>query len=135
LRFVRRAIALRRDHAIFRHDVYLKGEARSPTGLKDIVWLRSDGEEMRPSDWMDASLQTFGCAFEDTGAGAVSRRYILLLNAGAAVVEFVLPKTQGGSWQSLLDTNVEDGSADANAAAEAVWPLAPRCLVLLAERL
>ena len=135
LRFVRRAIALRRDHAVFRHDVYLKGEERSPTGLKDIVWLRPDGEEMRPSDWMDASLQSFGCALDDPGIGAVSRRYILLLNAGAAAVEFVLPKTQGGSWQSLLDTTVEDGSADANAAAEAVWPLAPRCLVLLAERL
>lgn len=131
LGFVRRTIALRHDHAAFRRDIFFSGNRKGPRQTKDIVWLRPGGEEMSVSDWKDPTRRVFGCAFE--GDDQTARRYILLFNAGTEPVAFALPKAQGDPWQCLLDTTVEDGSAEARVDAQSVWPLAPHCLVLLAQ--
>ena len=131
LDFVRRTIALRRDHAAFRRDIFFKGKGQHPGAIKEIVWLRPDGGDIRAADWKDPTRRAFGCAFQ--GDDEMARRYVLLLNAGTESVAFTLSKPQGGPWECLLDTATQDGSTDARFDAGSVWTLAPHCLVLLAE--
>jgi glycogen operon protein len=133
LAFVRRTIALRRDHGALRRAIFFSGQPRSLAERKDIVWLRPDGEEIGASDWKDATRRILGCAFE--GDGRTARRYALLLNGGPDPIAFVLPRALGGPWQCLLDTSVEDGSPGTCAGVGAVWPLAAHSLVLLADLL
>lgn len=132
--FVRRAIALRREHPVFRRDVFLTGKAIRPSEFPDIVWLRPDGADMRPVDWRNAELRAFGCMLYGADSHARGRRYILMLNAGPEPIEFSLPAERGGPWFSLLDTSLATGIGNAEVPPGAAWPLDARCLTLLAER-
>lgn len=132
--FVRRTIALRREHPVFRRDLFLTGKAVRSSEFPDIVWLRPDGADMRPADWGNADLRAFGCILCGADSRARDRRYVLMFNAGPEPLEFVLPAARGGPWLSLLDTTLPTGIGDAEIAAGTAWPLDARCLVLLAER-
>jgi glycogen operon protein len=77
LRFVRRAIALRRAHPAFRRQAFFTGTRSRLRTLKDIVWVRPDGSEMRSDDWTNAELRCFGCTFDAADASAGPQRYAL----------------------------------------------------------
>ena len=48
--FVRRAIKLRKDHAVFRRGRFFDGRPTPGSNVKDITWLRPDGEEFTDAD-------------------------------------------------------------------------------------
>jgi len=133
LRFVRRAIALRRAHPALRRQAFLTGTQARLSTLKDIVWVRRDGSEMRSDDWTNAELHSFGCTFDNAEAPAGLRRYALLVNGAPEVAVFTLPLEHGGPWRGLLDTASEDGSTDDVVPADAPCKLAPCSLMLLAS--
>jgi glycogen operon protein len=133
LRFVRRAIALRRNHPALRRPAFLAGAPARPAALADIVWMRPDGTEMRPDDWANVELRSFGATFDAADASGGPRRYALLINGAPHEVAFALPPEHGGPWRGLLDTAADDGSTDHVVAAGASLALAPRSLVLLAS--
>jgi glycogen operon protein len=111
--FVRRLIALRRAHPVFRRTRFFRGAA-TDAGLKDITWIRSDSGEIQNDDWHDGSRHALGALF----GGETGERYIgasgypesdstflMLMNAGEGELDFVLP--QAGSfvsWELVLDT-------------------------------
>jgi glycogen operon protein len=132
LRFVRRAIRVRRGHPILRRTVFYAGRPDAQ-GRNDMAWLLPDGAPMQDADWRDASLQTLACAFGGTERDETALRYILLLNAGTEAVDFILPAGQGGPWLSLLDTAATDGGDYIRIAKGGTWPLGPRSLVLFSE--
>ncbi len=132
--FVRRAILLRREHRIFRRDIFLTGEADRPSSCRDIVWLRSDGADMQRADWNDVDLQAFGCMLCEADADGRARRYLLLFNAGPEPLDFSLAIERPGPWLCLLDTAEPGGAGHDKPFAGATWPLAPRSLIVLAER-
>ena len=132
-RFVQRAIALRRAHLALRRQMFLTGSSVRLPLLRDIVWVRPDGGEMRSDDWANAELRSFGCTFDATDASAGPRRYALLVNGAPDVAVFTLPPEHGGPWRGLLDTDWEDGSIDDVVPAGATWKLAPRSLSSFGE--
>jgi len=105
LRFMQRAIGLRKEHRAFASDQFYTGR-QGDSGLRDIAWLSPPGREMNDGDWQDQS-NVFACAFHD------APRYLLLLNAGAEPIRFTLPESEGGPWRVLLDTAFADGDSDA----------------------
>ena len=129
--FVQRAIALRRAHPALRRQVFLNGAPARLTALRDIVWMRPDGGEMRSDDWGNTELHSFGCTFDAADAATGPQRYALLVNGALDEVVFTLPPEHGGPWRGLLDTASEDGSMDGVAPAGAPWRLASRSLILL----
>jgi len=133
LRFVQRAIALRRAHPALRRQMFLTGAPVRPSALSDIVWVRPDGGEMRSDDWANTELRSFGCTFDVADTSAGPRRYALLVNGAPDVAVFTLPPEHGGPWRGLLDTASEDGSADDVVTAGPPWKLAPCSLILLAS--
>jgi len=127
LQFVQRLAQLRRDHAEFRRDTFLKGSA-SRAGVKDVIWLHAGGTEMGQEDWQRREFRTLGVWFAKREAAGW---LLLLLNAGDCAQEFCLPATVvDGAWQCRFDT--------ARAAADAIaldpnhrYPLLPSSVVLL----
>jgi isoamylase len=109
LRFVQLLAQLRRGHAEFRRDTFLKGSA-SRAGAKDVIWLHSRGTEMTPEDWQRGDLRSLGMSFGKRHAAA--GRLLLLLNAGDSVQEFSLPSSGDKPWRCLFDTARE--AAEAN---------------------
>src|SRR5437763_1909327 len=51
LGFVRQLIALHKEHAVFRRRKFFQGRKIKGAEIKDIVWLRPDGEEMTDEEW------------------------------------------------------------------------------------
>jgi isoamylase len=114
LEFVRGLIALRRAHPVFRRPRFFRGVEGESSPLKDITWFAPDGREMTPDDWNDGERKCFAALF----GGDVADRFIslqgypelddsflMILNAHATSVEFILPLLPAiRRWTHLLDT-------------------------------
>ncbi len=125
--FVRALAVLRRTHAVLRRETFFKG-APQRAGMKDVTWLHARGAEMTHLDWSDGELRTLGVRLR---RGASSPGFLLLLvNAGAAALEFALPPAAGPPWRRLLDTAQEPFDAPWTAA-DGTYALAARSLALL----
>jgi isoamylase len=126
LSFVRRVVALRAQHPVFRRESFYRGlPGRLP--WKDIVWLTGTGEEITPDQWRDPERRFFACAFSPEVGAA---RYYLALNPTSAPVSAVFPESEGAPWKLLLDSSDPDGGEPAVSPA-GQWMVPARSLVLL----
>jgi glycogen operon protein len=134
--FVRRMIALRAEHPVFRRGSFLSGAA-SRSGLPDVWWFRPDGRRMTQRDWTSPDTHTLGVflngqeirARTDHGEEIVDDSFLLLFNAHFEPVEFTLPSRRlGAHWELELATGSVDGESFA---ARAVVPVQEHSLLLL----
>jgi isoamylase len=138
LGFTRRLIEIRRSHPLFRRDLFLTGERPAGSRLPDVSWLRPDGRRMTRSDWEQADSRVLGVFLNGEGVGrslegdAVSGdSFLVLFNAGADEVVFVLPARRfGRTWGFELSTESPNGPPRTLRFRES-FALAPRSLVLL----
>jgi glycogen operon protein len=81
--------------------------------MKDLAWLRPDGSELSPEEWRESVPDAFGfrlCgqAMDDVnerGEPITADTLLVLLNARADAVRFVLPRADpGDAWELSLDT-------------------------------
>jgi glycogen operon protein len=114
--FVRRLLELRASQPVLRRRKFLSGRRSvSP----DVLWLRSDGEEMTDADWANGEGRTLGVLLDGDailetdarGGRIVGDTLLILLNAGAIDLPVVLTKKKGPRWERLLDTAAPDGPA------------------------
>ena len=136
--FVKRAIAIRRKHVVFRRSKFFKGQRISGTRSKDIAWLAASGSEMSDEHW-NARANRFlafrisgeaGDDFHHDKAGnpLPDSDFFIVMNAGEKSVECALPD---GAWSVVFDTsktNPEGAEAGGKITA------AERSFVLLAAR-
>jgi glycogen operon protein len=102
LRFVQLLAQLRRRHAEFRRETFLKGAA-SRASVKDVTWLNVRGTEMTQAEWQDGNLRTLGIWF-GKGNSPVAR-LLLLVNGGGSEQTFVLPFAPvDAPWIRQFDT-------------------------------
>jgi glycogen operon protein len=141
---VRKLIALRQNHPVFRRRNFFQGRAIKGAGVKDILWLRPDGREMTDQEWNQENARTVGVFLSGSAVDEIDERgqpitdenFILLMNAHHEEVPFCLPSVASAmTWVSLIDTAV-DGSRSPGKAYEPMeqYPLQARSLALLVER-
>ncbi|MEQ8964335.1 MAG: glycogen debranching protein GlgX [Azospirillaceae bacterium] len=140
--FTKRLIALRREHPVLRRPRFLHGREVSPRGLRDILWLRPDGQERTEADWKDPQNRAFGLMLSgDAGTfvgadGQVEVDSVLLIiaNAHAEALTFVLPRVPGArGWTMVVDTMTPTGEPAADRlhhAPGADYRLDGRCLAV-----
>ncbi|MDF9816292.1 glycogen debranching protein GlgX [Streptomyces sp. SPB162] len=142
--FIRTMVWLRRDHPVFRRRRFFHGRPVEGTHdeLSDIAWFTPEGEEMAQRDWQAAhakSLVVFlnGSAISEPGARGeriTDDSFLLLVNAQAEEMEFVVPVDHGNEWQLIVDTGrpegVEPGSGKKVTAGDRLQ-LTDRSLVVL----
>ena len=98
--FVRKLIRLRREHVVFRRHRFFRGELIPGTNVKDITWWRPDGVEMSARDWHTGQGRSIAFLIsgeagqyhlDQRGEGQSDDSFLVMLNAGADPVEYVLP--------------------------------------------
>ena len=112
IEFVRRLTAMLRANPVLRRRSFLTGAVGSD-GLKDVAWIRPDGEEMTDADWGDASNHVLGMMIsgrasdevDDLGRPVFGETLLALLNGGGRSRRFFLPRPASpGFWQELMNT-------------------------------
>jgi glycogen operon protein len=139
--FVRRMIALRRAHPVFRRQGFFQGRPIHGSEVKDIAWLKPDGTEMTDQEWEHEFARSLGVYLAGEALAEVDVRgqpvkdqnLLVLFNAHHETVEFRLPAHAGpGRWFALLDTAHEHGLAsNGTFDAGATYPLQGRSLALM----
>ncbi|MBO0663163.1 glycogen debranching protein GlgX [Jiella sp. MQZ9-1] len=114
-RFVQKLIILRQSLAMLRRGNFLHGTFDEELGVKDVAWIRPDGQEFEESDWADVDARCFGKLLDGRAQETGIRRaggdatMLIVMNAHDDVVNFVLPKAPGGvRWRCVIDTNLPD---------------------------
>lgn len=122
LDFTRRLIQLRLQHPELHRRKFFQGRPLCDASMKDLVWFRPDGREMTDDEWRDATRQAFGyrlCGLamdevNEEGEPITDDTLLILLNAGAAEIQFILPDAHPGVlWELLVDTACEEEPAKA----------------------
>ena len=141
LDFVRRILALRREHPIFRRRHFFQGRPIHGEGVKDIAWLNPDGREMTDLEWEQHFARCLGVYLSGAELNEVDERgrpvrdddFLLLINAHHDTIPFRLPAYgREDSWFCLMDTAFERGlGSDGRYAAGRSYPLQGRTLALL----
>jgi glycogen operon protein len=123
LEFTRELVQLRRRHDPFHRNRFFAGDQEH----RDIVWLRSDGQEMTQEDWEDGGTRTLAFLLSgEAGHYHVTEHgdpirgdtFFVVLNAHDATVAHRLPgeDRERDLWWVLLST------ADEAPADGASWP-------------
>ncbi len=117
--FVQRVIKLRRDHAVFRRGRFFDGRPTPGSNIKDITWLRPDGEEQTQDDWNDPYARCLGFLLSGeardyhltaVGVPETDNAFLVLMNASPDPIDFLLPEFKHCKrWELLIDTSAEDG--------------------------
>ena len=117
MEFVQKLARLRHDFPILRRERFLTGHYNEELDVKDVTWLRADGEEMHHNDWGDGSALSLGVLLDGRAQATGIRRrgsdrtLLLYFNAYHGAVVMHLPEVSGGQgWVRLLDTNQPDAS-------------------------
>lgn len=104
--------ALRKKHPIFTDLKLYDGKENPENGVKDITWLRPDGQEMTVAEWTLPYHKTG--AYMLNGAATSSRPAdddFLIMASGDNyyTISYKLPTPpSGGKWQLVLDTSEKD---------------------------
>ena len=138
--FTREMIRLRRRHIVLHRHRFFRGRPIRGTSIKDVVWLRPDGKEMRLENWRDAAAKSVafllsGAAGEyhltHEGIPEPDVTLLVILNAGADAIRYTLPVLQKtGRWRVLAATADADGPGPDPAEGE-VCSVPGRSLLLL----
>ena len=110
--FVQRVIALRRAHPSFRRRNFFVGRPIEGDTLKDVSWLRPDGEEMTNGDWNESQARCLAMLVSGRGLSERGPRgeilvdddFLLLFNSHHEDIPFSLPKAGPSGWALLIDT-------------------------------
>ncbi|MDO9384517.1 MAG: glycogen debranching protein GlgX [Hyphomicrobiaceae bacterium] len=113
--FTRGLLRLRHGMPLLRQAKFLHGDVVHKD-LKDVTWLRADGQEMQPDDWANGHNRSVGLMLAEKGGGAA----LILVNAFHEGVSFKIPQlSKACQWQLVINTDKgtieqEDGDVPAN---------------------
>ncbi|MGD2056533.1 MAG: glycogen debranching protein GlgX [Gammaproteobacteria bacterium] len=118
LDFVCRLIGLRKAHPVFRRRNFFQGRRIKGASVKDISWLRPDGEEMTDKEWSHSFARSLGLLLngnaieeqDERGRTIHDDSFVLLLNSHHKPITFHMPRDFGiARWEVVLDTSFGDG--------------------------
>src|SRR5262249_13046626 len=112
--------------------------------IKDIVWLKPDGQEMTDQEWNQQFARSLGVLLSGDAVDEVDERgqrirdenFAILMNGHHEEIRFGLPaRTPNAGWVVLVDTSCQISQhANRFYSAGDSYPLLARSLVLLVER-
>ncbi|MEU8978120.1 glycogen debranching protein GlgX [Streptomyces sp. NPDC048309] len=121
LDFTRAMVWLRRDHPVFRRRRFFHGRPVQGTHdeLSDIAWFTPEGTEMTQRDWGSAQARALSVFLNGNAISEPGPRgerisddsFLLMFNASAKSLDFVVPVNHGRQWQVVVDTSRPEGVA------------------------
>ena len=116
--FVRRMLAVRREHPIFRRRKFFEGRPIHGQDIKDLAWLNPDGGEMSEEEWNLHHARCLGVYLSGAELDEVDERgnpmrdddFLVLINAHHEAIAFMLPAHgRKEAWRCLMDTACNGG--------------------------
>ncbi|HWG84548.1 MAG TPA: glycogen debranching protein GlgX [Deinococcales bacterium] len=113
LLFTRHLVQLRHKHAVLRRPKFFQGRRIRGEEIKDILWLRPDGEEMTDTEWESSGIKALGILLngnmldlrEQDGEPVRDATLLLILNGAEETIPFHMPAaTPNAEWEILADT-------------------------------
>jgi isoamylase len=116
LDFTKRIIHFMHDHPAFRRRKYLKGEKINDSDLKDIQWIRPDGNEITDEEWKAPDMKTLGFIlsgdaideYNEKGELRVDDTFLVWMNFRHEDIKCTVPPIPTGSkWEVVISTVTE----------------------------
>jgi isoamylase len=113
LEYTKHLVQTRRDHPVLHRKKFFRGQPIRDSGIKDIMWLRPDGQEMTDKDWESSSARCIGMfltamASEEAaeeGKPLADGALLLFLNPDSKELDVTGPAlAQPARWELILDT-------------------------------
>ncbi len=113
LAFVKELIRLRQNHPVLRRRKFFQGRRIRGTDIKDIMWIRADGQEMADEDWDASWIRSIGVLLageirdevNENGEFVKDDTLLILLNSCHDAIQFTLPSFgDPANWEVLLNT-------------------------------
>ncbi len=142
-RYLRGLLRVRHTHSVFHRERFFVGRIIPGTNVRDVLWLRPDGEPMTDGDWGVGHARALGMLISgeagemhvtDRGIPEPDDTFLMILNAGAEPIRFALPPAH---WWCVFDTSVATDQPEAMPEIATdlgridSYPMANRTLVLL----
>jgi glycogen operon protein len=114
LDFTSKLVAFRRAHPNLHRRKFFQDRSIKHENAQDILWLRSDGEEMSDDEWSAGWMKAIGLYLngatiadvDELGEAVRDDTFLMLFNCHVESVDFALPKIDGvASWHIVVDTN------------------------------
>ena len=125
LEFTSKLIQLRKDHPNLHRRKFFQDREIRGSVVRDIAWYGTDGNEISDEAWSEEWNRSIGVmlngqtlqVMDDEGQPVVDDSFLILVNAAAEGVEYVLPEPPDGNpWRQVLDTeNIENPFCEAAA--------------------
>jgi isoamylase len=112
--FTKELIAIRQKSPIFHRRRFFHGRHIRGQEIKDIRWIRTDGQDMTDEEWNTSYVRTMGVLLNGEVMDEVDEKgniikdgiYLILVNAYWESVEYELPKNgRKTSWKIIFDTS------------------------------
>jgi glycogen operon protein len=91
-------LQVRRSRPLLNQNRFLHGE--DVAGVRDVTWLRADGQEMAPDDWLNGTNKSV-CLMLRARHG---KPLLMFVNAYHEGVSFKVPPSPAGAWRLIVDT-------------------------------
>jgi isoamylase len=142
--FTRALLALRAKNPVFHRRHFFRGQPLA-SGMKDIAWIRPDGEEMAAADWTAEGGTTLGMLLAGEAADSLDAQgeseradsFLVVLHMSEAAGSLQLPRLSGSNvrFDLVLDTDtwevgVGSAKSDRSLAPGDVRPLSPLSAVV-----
>jgi isoamylase len=123
LEFTSRLIKLRREHPNLHRRRFFQDRVIRGSVVRDIAWYGTDGTEISDDAWSEEWNRSIGLmlngqtlqVMDEEGHPVVDDSFLILVNAAAEGVEYVLPEPPDGNpWRQVIDTeNIENPFCEA----------------------
>jgi glycogen operon protein len=102
---------------VLRRKKYYQGRRIRGSDVRDLTWLRPDGEQMTDEEWGAGWTRALGVMLAGDALGELDENgdlvqddtLLLLMNAHTDTIEFRLPPHDAGGWEVRVDTSRTDG--------------------------
>jgi isoamylase len=91
-------LKVRRSRPLLNQSHFLHGDEIA--GVRNVTWLRADGQEMSPDDWLNGINKSV-CLMLRARHG---KPLLMFLNAYHEGVSFKVPPSPTGAWRLIVDT-------------------------------
>ena len=144
LDFTSKLVAFRRAHPNLHRRKFFQDRSIKHENAQDILWLRSDGEEMTEDEWSQGWMKTIGLYLngrtiadvDELGEPVRDDSFLILMNCHVESVDFTLPKIDGvADWHIVIDTNAGTVEPEVTLALDHVATLERQSFLMLRANL
>lgn len=140
--FTRNLVSIRHNSPILHRRRFFQGRNIHGQEVKDIRWIRTDGQDMTDEEWNTSYVRTMGMLLNGQVMDEVDEKgntvkddvFLILVNAAWETIKYKLPKNgKKNEWEILFDTSNPTDSFKEKSRIKNSYSLNSRSLVMLRQ--